>query len=159
MEYDAKQPVYLPVADFLNLELHLLETRPGMKPDALITELVKRWLAGEAELQPLGKEGPAMRGFQWKSLFLPDGTTLRTGHANTVEFAKVVGDRIVADDGARLTPSLFANRHATGRNAWRFVWLRFPGENHWHRADDCRARTGDPVRDRSKTTEVQYKTV
>lgn len=31
MEYEAKQPVYLPVQDFLQLELHLAETRPGAK--------------------------------------------------------------------------------------------------------------------------------
>jgi hypothetical protein len=50
----------------------------------------------------------------------------------------VVGDRIRADDGEYLTPSLFANRHTTGRNAWRFVWLRFPGDDYWVRAGNCR---------------------
>lgn len=81
-----------------------------------------------------------MRGFQWKKLFLPDGTCLRTSHHGNVAFAKVAGDRIVSEDGASLTPSLFANRHATGRNAWRFVWLRFPGDDYWMRAADCRTR-------------------
>ena len=95
-----------------------------------------------AETAPQGShiDGPALRGFQWKTLFLPDGTILRTTHGENVEFAKVSGDRIVSEDGGTLTPSLFANRRAKGRNAWRFIWLRFPGGEAWIRADDCRAR-------------------
>jgi hypothetical protein len=140
MGYEAKQPVYLPVGDFLNLELCLMSSRPGVKPDAFVAELVKRWLAIEMERLSLCKNGRATCGFQWKNVFLPDGTHLRTSYGDTVEFAKVMGNRIVSDDGASLTPSLFANRHAKGRNAWRFVWLRFPGEDYWLRAANCRAR-------------------
>ena len=128
MEYEAKQAVYFPVVDFLELELHLLETLPSVKPDAFINDLVKRWLAKDIERGVLRKNGPALQGFQWKTLFLPDGTLLRTSHCDKVEFAKVSGNHIVSEDGMTLTPSLFANRHAKGRNAWRFVWLRFPGE-------------------------------
>jgi hypothetical protein len=96
-------------------------------------------MAYEAK-QPLAirKNGRALRGFQWKNVFLPDGTHLRTSYLDSIEFAKVVGDRIRSDDGEYLTPSLFVNRHTTGRNAWRFVWLRFPGDDYWIRADNCR---------------------
>ena len=73
-------------------------------------------------------------------MFLPDGTRLRTSYRHVTEFAKVVGDHIFSNDGTRLTPSLLANRHARGRNAWRFVWLRFPGHDDWCRAADCRTR-------------------
>jgi hypothetical protein len=62
-----------------------------------------------------------------------------SSYRDIIEFAKVVGDSIVSDDGTSLSPSLFANRHAKGRNAWRLVWLRFPGEDHWVRAANCRA--------------------
>jgi len=149
MEYEAKHAVYLPVVDFLELELHLLETRPGLKPDAFLKDLVKRWLARDIERRMLRTNGPALRGFQWKTLFLPDGTILRTSHREEVEFAKVSGDQIVSEDGAILTPSLFANRHAEGRNAWRFVWLRFPGNDLWVRADECRAQAGNLPRKQS----------
>jgi hypothetical protein len=47
MEYEPKQAVYLPICDFLELELHLMDTRPGVKPEAFVTELVQRWLAVE----------------------------------------------------------------------------------------------------------------
>lgn len=149
MEYEARQVVYFPVVDFLELELHLLETRPGVKPDAFINDLVKRWLARDIERQGLQTSSPALRGFQWKMLFLPEGTLLRTSHDDKVEFARVRGDHIVSDDGATLTPSLFANRHARGRNAWRFVWLRFPGDDGWVRAVKCREQCGNPPRKQS----------
>ena len=117
-----------------------MDTRPGVKLDAFVTELVKRWLAIETERLALRKGGQALRGFQWKNVFLPDGTSLRTRYRETIEFAKVVGDQIASDDGALLTPSLFANRHAKGRNAWRFIWLRFPGDDYWILAGNCRVR-------------------
>ncbi len=88
MEYVSTQPVYLPACDFLNLEFHLMDTRPGVKPDAFVSELVKRWLALEMERLDLRKNGQPMRGFQWKNVFLPDGTNLRTSYRDTVEFAK-----------------------------------------------------------------------
>jgi hypothetical protein len=159
MGYEPKQAVYLPTSDFLNLEFHLMDTRPGVTPEAFVTELVQRWLAIEMERIALRKNGAAMRGFQWKKVFLPDGTSLRTSYCDTTEFAKVLGDSIVSDDGTSLTPSLFANRHAKGRNAWRFVWLRFPGDDYWVRAADCRVRLDDQLRIRSIRRTGMYKTV
>lgn len=149
MAYEAKHPIYLPLVDFHKLEFHLLDTRPGVKPDAFMTELLRRWLAIETERLALRKNGRAMRGFQWKNVFLPDGTNLRTSYHHSIEFAKVVGDRILSDDGESLTPSLFANRHAKGRNAWRFIWLRFPGGDHWMRADGCRTRVAEQLHRRA----------
>lgn len=34
--------VHLPLSTFLELEFHLLETRPGVKTGAFVTELVQR---------------------------------------------------------------------------------------------------------------------
>jgi len=154
MTYEAKQPVYLPVTDYLELEFYLMDARPGVKPDAFVTELVHRWLAVEMERLALRKNGHAMRGYQWKNLFLPDGTSLRTSHCGVIDFAKVMGNRIVSDDGASLTPSQFANRHANGRNAWRFVWIRYPGDEYWIRAVNCRAHA-DALRLRQSKASLQ----
>lgn len=140
MEYEAKQPVYIPVDDFLKLEFYLMDVRPGIKTEAFIAELVNRWLTIELERQAVRVRGQPLRGFQWKNIFLPDGTSLRTSYFQEIEFAKVVGDRILADDGVELSPSQFANRRAKGRNAWRFVWLRFPGDDYWVRAEDRRTQ-------------------
>ncbi|USX27660.1 hypothetical protein NHH73_04970 [Oxalobacteraceae bacterium OTU3CINTB1] len=150
MEFEAKQAIYIPVIDYLNLEFFLMDTRPGVKPGPFVVELVKRWLATETARLAL-RNGQAIRGFQWKNVFLPEGTTLRTSYCDVVEFAKVVGDRIVSEDDMWLTPSMFANRHAKGRNAWRFVWLRFPGNDHWVRAANYRRHSEDVAQRRSKT--------
>lgn len=104
MKYEAKQAIYLPVTDYLNLEFFLMDNRPGARPESFVVELVKRWLATETARLAL-RNGQAIRDFQWKSVFLPEGTTLRTSYGDVVEFAKVVGDRIVSDDESKRLPS------------------------------------------------------
>jgi len=38
-----------------------------------------------------------------------------------------------------ISPSKFANLHGSGnRNAWKVIWLRFPGSEQWVLADTCR---------------------
>ncbi|MFD2368100.1 hypothetical protein [Pseudoduganella sp. GCM10020061] len=159
MTYEAKRPIYLSATDYLELELHLMDTRPGVMPDAVVGELVKRWLTIELERLALREHGYSKRGFQWKTTFLPEGTSLRTSYLDTVEFAKVIANRIVTDDGEAVTPSQFANRLTKGRNAWRFVWVRFPGDEQWIRADNCRARSDAWVRNRSKKNVAESKPV
>ena len=40
-----------------------------------------------------------------------------------------------------LSPSAFANLRGSGhRNAWKALWLRFPGSEQWILADTCRAQ-------------------
>ncbi|WP_229417116.1 hypothetical protein [Massilia sp. Root418] len=39
-----------------------------------------------------------------------------------------------------MSPSCFANLHGSGnRNAWKAIWLRFPGSDEWLLADVCRS--------------------
>jgi hypothetical protein len=151
MPYEPTQALHLPVLDFLQLELHLMESRPDATPDTFVAGLVRRWLEIDKERLELRKNGQPMRGYQWKNVFLPDGTRLRTSYGDTTEFAKVVGDHLLADDGQRVTPSVFANRHTKRRSAWRCVWLRFPGDDYWSRAIDCRTRFNDQLRKQSIT--------
>jgi hypothetical protein len=142
MEYVAKRSVSLPTAEMLELEFHLMDVQPGIKLEDFLTDLATRWLKIDKERLALRKNGHSIRGVQWKNVFLPDGTTLRTSYLGTIDFAKVAGNRILTEDNDSVTPSLFANRHTKGRNAWRFVWLRFPGDDYWVRADDYRSRMG-----------------
>ena len=58
MEYEAKQSLELPVLDYLKLELHLMETRPNVRPDAFVTDLVQRWLALDTERLELSRNYP-----------------------------------------------------------------------------------------------------
>ncbi|GAB2837797.1 hypothetical protein GCM10027277_00800 [Pseudoduganella ginsengisoli] len=78
-------------------------------------------------------------GYQWKQVFLPEGTVLRASFGRQPYFAVVEGSAIKYGEFS-LSPSAFANLQGSGnRNAWKAVWLRFPGYKDWVRADACRA--------------------
>lgn len=78
-------------------------------------------------------------GYQWKQLFLPEGTKLRAIFDHQPYFAVVEGAQIKYGAHA-ISPSCFANLQGSGnRNAWKAVWLRFPGSGEWLLADTCRA--------------------
>ena len=82
---------------------------------------------------------PAHSGYQWKRLFLPDGTVLRTVFGGQNSHCVVVGDRIVFH-GKDVSPSGFVN--AVGgirRNAWRCTWILFPDTKQWQLADALRS--------------------
>jgi hypothetical protein len=77
-------------------------------------------------------------GYQWKQVFLPAGTRLRASFRRQPYFASVEGGEIQCD-GQNVSPSGFANLRGSGnRNAWKAVWLRFPGSPQWVLADACR---------------------
>ncbi len=102
----------------------------GDKTEAALCDAVSDWLAKERQ-SPEGKSR-SKAGYQWKQLFLPEGTLLRITINAQAHYATVEGNDIVSG-GQRLSPSQFANVHGTVRNAWRVVWLRMPGED-WERA-------------------------
>lgn len=83
---------------------------------------------------------PAHGGYQWKRLFLPDGTVLRTVFSGTNYHCVVEGGRI-AFDGKDVLPSRFVN--AAGgmrRKAWLCTWILFPDTKQWQLADALRTR-------------------
>ncbi len=83
---------------------------------------------------------PATSGFQWKKLFLPNGTLLRTIFKGTNHHCLVEGDRI-RYNGMDTTPSGFANVvGGSNRNAWKVIWLLFPNTQTWKLAADIRPR-------------------
>lgn len=78
------------------------------------------------------------RGYQWKQLFLPNGTELRTIYCGRSLYAKVENEQIISD-GLPTTPSRLANAQGCGtRNAWKTIWLRFPDAKRWELAARCR---------------------
>ncbi|MES2295857.1 MAG: hypothetical protein V4582_02390 [Pseudomonadota bacterium] len=90
---------------------------------------------------------PATKGYQWKQLFLPVGTLLRTVFGGKNHHCVVEGDQIVFN-GQAVSPSGFVN--AVGgirRNAWRCTWILFPDTKEWKLADTLRTRER-PLRER-----------
>ena len=78
------------------------------------------------------------RGYQWKQLFLPNGTELRAIYCGRSSYAQVENERIMSD-GEPTTPSRLANARGCGtRNAWQAIWLCFPDSTRWQRAITCR---------------------
>ena len=95
--------------------------------------------AGREDSDPLA--GDPRRGYQWQTLFLPNGTQVRMTYRGASHHAEVRHERIEAE-GETFSPSEWARRVAggTNRNAWRDLWLRLPGEIDWRLADNLRRR-------------------
>lgn len=83
-------------------------------------------------------------GYQWKEVFLPNGTVLRTTFKGKNHHC------LVEDDGLRYagkltSPSGFANLvGGTNRNAWKVVWILLPGTQDWMQASKLRPRVPAP---------------
>jgi hypothetical protein len=105
--------------------------------EQIVDAALKAWLAAATVATPAAAVA-ATRGYQWKSLFLPEGTLLRVCLRGQYTVALVVGDRIVFQ-GEHYSPRQFV-MHVTGqvRNAWLECWIRCPGDARWHLADTRR---------------------
>ncbi len=116
----------------------------------LVDELLREWLEQSAINDPETAH-EAARGYQWKSLFLPDGTLLRFQYRGEYVEASVVGDAIMYQGRSYSPRQLIYQVTGTVRNAWRTLWIREPDHVRWHLADTRRRilrvtpRPGIPV--------------
>lgn len=77
-------------------------------------------------------------GYQWKGLFLPDGSQVRLPYKGQNYYAAVKGDQFLFE-GRATSPSAFANSVTkSSRNAWITLWVRRPGDKEWALANDLR---------------------
>ena len=95
------------------------------------------WL--DAAAPDPGSAAPAAaRGYQWKSVFLPHGTELRSWSYGEHNYARVEGDQII-HEGRSVSPNQFAQAFARStRNAWTDLFIRRPGDKKYTLA--CRLR-------------------
>lgn len=110
-------------------------------------QAVHDWLARNSP-ETLSK--PCTCGYQWKELFLPKGSLLRTVF-NGRHYHCIVEDDGPRFNGEPTSPSRFAN--AVGgvrRNAWRVIWVLFPNTQEWKLADGLRTRRRAPSRPASR---------
>jgi hypothetical protein len=79
------------------------------------------------------------KGYQWLTVFLPNGTKLKMAYKGRDYYAEVAHEKIVYEDES-FSPSGLANRIASGtaRNAWRDLWIKRPRDKEWLLADDFR---------------------
>jgi hypothetical protein len=81
-----------------------------------------------------GRQETSRGGYQWKELFLPDGTELRIRYRRAYNYARVDGDQLKYA-GEAVSPRDWALM-LTGsvRNPWRDIWIRCGVNDAWTRA-------------------------
>ena len=110
----------------------------SLAQEPFVIEAIRNYI-NPAPAAPQQPAAASEAGYQWKQVFLPEGTRLRASFGRQSYFATVVGMEIKYD-GHAVSPSCFANLHGSGnRNAWKAVWLRLPGSDEWLLADVCRS--------------------
>lgn len=132
--------IAIPWEIFMELSDYMSDTRTRESMGDLAGKAIHNWIDEQRSIQN-GLRTPTtsmLSGYQWKRLFLPDGTMARASCKGVARIAQVANNKLVFE-GVPITPHEFAN--ATGaspRNAWKVIWLLFPGEREWKLADDCR---------------------
>jgi hypothetical protein len=107
--------------------------------EPFICEAIRNYVHPAAAAQAQPAAACVGAGYQWKQVFLPDGTRLRASFGGHCYFAQVEGGEIKYGEHA-ISPSGFANLQGSGnRNAWKAIWLCLPGSEEWLLADVCRS--------------------
>jgi hypothetical protein len=120
--------VQLPHPVLLELIAHLEKHGGQQDLSAAMQAAVELWLCEQQSPRP-GQ--PPLHGYQWKSLFLPEGTQLRSWSYGEHNYAEVVGDQII-HNGRAVSPNQFARSFArSNRNAWSDLSVRRPGDKKW----------------------------
>ena len=123
----------LPPATQLRLEKFLRKKGDARSVTEALVAAVDLWIERERA------SAPPLRGYQWKILFLPEGTLVRMQYDESWHRAEVVGDDLLYH-GNPVSPHQLTQAIAgDGRNAWRDLWIRFPGEKNWANAARLRA--------------------
>lgn len=127
-------PPVLPAIVYDELRSYLRESRSTLSPSEALIKAVQLWIAkSRADAIPA-------RGYQWKQLFLPEGTRIRMRVRDCWHTADIVGDELVYK-GDAISPHQMAKQVAgDGRNAWREIWVLMPGQKRWANAGRLRAQ-------------------
>jgi hypothetical protein len=119
-----------------------------------INAALEFWLDAKTAL-PARADPSNLRGYQWKSLFLPEGTVLRSWSYGEHNYARVEGDKIV-HEGRSVTPNAFARYFArTARNAWFDLSIRRPGDKQFTMANLLRKELAKQAKQVRETAPLQ----
>ena len=93
-----------------------LKARGGKQDvSAVINDAIELWMREQSKLNMNG-DPASIRGYQWKSLFLPEGTQLRSWSYGEHNYALVVGDQII-HNGKSVSPNQFAQSFARAESS------------------------------------------
>lgn len=139
MRHDARGGLQVPPTLANSLAEQLRRSGKLMSPTEALSAAIETWIALERQASEVA--GGPTRGYQWKALFLPEGTELRMTCCDMARYARVEGEHIVFE-GRNISPRGMTLAIAgEGRNAWRDLWLRLPGERFWKQAQTCRRQS------------------
>jgi hypothetical protein len=119
-----------PTTALRRLAEFLRESGSSLKPTEVAAQAINQWIATAKGQYPSLAATPT-RGYQWKTLFLPEGSELRMRYRGHCYHARVEGDAIVYG-GRCVSPRQMAIAIAgDGHNAWREFSILLPGEISW----------------------------
>lgn len=124
----------VPPAAYDELCDFLRQSDSALTPAEAIASAIKLWIAKNRE------DAAPLRGYQWKQLFLPEGTRLRVHSGDNWHGAEVVGDDLIFRGEAVSPNQMVQQTCGDARNAWHELWIRFPGEKNWTKAAQLRSR-------------------
>ena len=127
--------VGVPTLLYLDIGAYLRRSGDTRTPGDLVAAALKCWLDSKVQKEKLG--------YQWKNVFLPDGTELRMRYHGVYYYASVKRDQLLYG-GETVSPRGWALM-VTGsvRNPWRDIWIRRNYHEVWTLAGMWRA-TGMP---------------
>lgn len=136
----------LPIQSSLvqRLQAHLM--RRGGAPDLqhALSAAIELWLAEQSKLR-IGSDPASVRGYQWKSVFLPEGTQLCTRSYGADQYARIVGKELFFR-GRAMSPNQFAHWAGRGtRNAWNDIYVRRPQDKFYIPAKRLRAQVAQEL--------------
>ncbi len=137
---NAIESLVLPPHLVSELALHLRNSGSTSTLLQAAAEAIHAWIAAHTPPEPdsAPSDGEQVRGYQWKTLFLPHGTEVRMTTRDKTHHARVIGDDLMYGY-RRVSPRGMTLAIAgDGRNAWRDLWIRMPGEKYFLPASRCR---------------------
>lgn len=130
----ARMSVAISLGTLRELLEYQAEQRSEIDPADLADLAIREWLVRQRD--PSKRLGP--NGYQWKTVFLPEGARLRISSQHCAHFATIVGDELIYEDTS-MSPNQFARASlGTVRNAWEAIFVQLPGERDWKRATRLR---------------------
>ncbi|MBA5607902.1 hypothetical protein H3H36_21325 [Duganella sp. FT3S] len=124
----------VPPAAYRELSDYLRQSGSTLTTTEAIVRALQHWMAAQRETRV------PLQGYQWKCLFLPEGSQVRMRFGDTWHYAEVMGDEIMYRSRVVSPRQLTMAIAGDGRNAWRDLWIRRPGERDWTAAYLLRRR-------------------
>ena len=125
--------VAVPAKVYLDLIMHLRKSGDLRGADEVVAFALRQWMAGQ-------RPGGRAPGYQWQSLFLPEGTELRVRLDTVWHYARIAHDRIDDQGTPHASPRAWLlDLTGSVRNAWRDIWIRRDIRELWSQAAHLRA--------------------